>query len=92
MELKKKCYTAQQIHEAIDGVVNDYQKHMEIYRRLAQMEQEGEVVIRCKDCKYFTETAQSEKSTFSVGDCDLMEKTLVMNNGFCAWAIRRKNG
>ena len=80
MELKKKCYTAQQIHEAIDGVVNDYQKHMEIYKRLAQMEQEGEVVIRCKDCKYFAEAAEY---------CDLMEKKLVVNNGFCAWAIRR---
>lgn len=37
--LKKKYYTAVQIHEAIDGVV-DYSKHMEIYRRLAQMETE----------------------------------------------------
>lgn len=36
--LKKKYYTGLQIHEAIDGVVGDYQKAIEIYRRLAKME------------------------------------------------------
>lgn len=36
--LKKKYYTGLQIHEAIDGVVGDYKKAIEIYRRLAKME------------------------------------------------------
>jgi DNA-directed RNA polymerase subunit RPC12/RpoP len=38
MMLKKKYYTGVQIHEAIDGVVGDYKKAIEIYRRLAKME------------------------------------------------------
>lgn len=52
--LKKKYYTGLQIHEAIDGVVGDYQKAIEIYRRLAKMETDDLVpVVRCKDCKYW---------------------------------------
>lgn len=38
MMLKKKYYTGVQIHDAIDGVVGDYKKAIEIYRRLAKME------------------------------------------------------
>ncbi len=53
MMLKKKYYTGLQIHEAIDGVVGDYQKAIEIYRRLAKMETDDLVpVVRCKDCKH----------------------------------------
>lgn len=52
--LKKKYYTGLQIHEAIDGVVGDYKKAIEIYRRLAKMETDDLVpVVRCKDCKHW---------------------------------------
>ena len=44
--MKNKYYTAQQIHEAIDGVVNDYKKHTEIYRRLAHMETDDVVPVQ----------------------------------------------
>ena len=54
MMLKKKYYTGLQIHEAIDGVVGDYKKAIEIYRRLAKMETDDLVpVVRCKDCKHW---------------------------------------
>ena len=52
--LKRKYYTGEQIHEAIDGVVGDYKKAIEIYRRLAKMETDDLVpVIRCKECKHW---------------------------------------
>jgi hypothetical protein len=44
--LKKKYYTGLQIHEAIDGVVGDYKKAIEIYRRLAKMETDDVQPVR----------------------------------------------
>lgn len=47
-------------------------------------------VIRCKDCKYWMKTVGDDQ--WSLGDCNLFDKHLVMCNGFCAWAERRKDG
>ena len=44
-------------------------------------------VVRCKDCKYWTRSAGDDQ--WSIGDCNLFDKRLVMCNGFCAWAERR---
>lgn len=62
--LKRKYYTGEQIHEAIDGVVGDYKKAIEIYRRLAKMEtddvqpvklgkwKDGNKKQTCSECLY----------------------------------------
>lgn len=44
-------------------------------------------VVRCKDCKEWTQTAGDEE--FSVGRCEFLEHDLVMNKGFCAWGVRK---
>ena len=43
--MKNKYYTAQQIHEAIDGVVAR-QQQIEIYKRLAEMETDDVVPVQ----------------------------------------------
>ncbi len=44
-------------------------------------------IIRCRDCKHWKKTYGDE--SWSVGDCDVFDKKLVMCKGFCAWAERR---
>ena len=44
-------------------------------------------LVRCKDCKEWTQTAGDEE--FSVGRCEFLEHDLVMNKGFCAWGVRK---
>ena len=47
----------------------------------------GQKLVRCKDCKEWTQTAGDEE--FSVGRCEFLEHDLVMNKGFCAWGVRK---
>ena len=47
-------------------------------------------VIKCKDCKHWRKTIGDER--WSLGDCDVFDKKLVMCEGFCAWAERREDG
>ena len=44
-------------------------------------------IIRCKDCKEWTQTAGDDK--FSVGRCSFLEHDLVMSRGYCAWGVRK---
>lgn len=44
-------------------------------------------IIRCKDCKYWAKTEGDER--WSIGDCSFWEKSLVMCEGYCAWAERK---
>lgn len=76
--LKRKYYTGEQIHEAIDGVVGDYKKAIEIYRRLAKMETDDLVsVVRCKDCKCNVVTKLKENYCLRCED-------IVKDDYFCA--------
>jgi hypothetical protein len=76
--LKRKYYTGEQIHEAIDGVVGDYKKAIEIYRRLAKMETDDLVpVVRCKDCKWNVVTKLKENYCLRCED-------IVKDDYFCA--------
>lgn len=89
--LKKKYYTGLQIHEAIDGVVGDYQKAIEIYRRLAKMETDDLVpVVRCKDCKYWNKTWRNDWSP----DYHYCPMTDGVRKGifYCAYAERSEDG
>lgn len=45
-------------------------------------------IVRCKDCKHWTETCGDKQ--WGLGDCDVFDKHLVMCNGYCAWAERRE--
>lgn len=45
-------------------------------------------IIYCKKCKHWTMTCGNEQ--WGLGDCDVFDKHLVMCNGYCAWAERRK--
>jgi len=47
-------------------------------------------IIRCKDCQYWTRTVGDDQ--WSLGDCNLFDKHLVMCNGFCSWAERKDDG
>lgn len=47
-------------------------------------------IIYCKKCKHWTRTCGDEQ--WSLGDCDVFDKHLVMCNGYCAWAERREDG
>lgn len=91
MMLKKKYYTGLQIHEAIDGVVGDYKKAIEIYRRLAKMETDDLVpVVRCKDCKYWNKTWRNDWSP----DYHYCPMTDGVRKGifYCAYAERSEDG
>lgn len=46
-------------------------------------------IIYCKKCKHWTRTCGDEQ--WSLGDCDVFDKHLVMCNGYCAWAERRED-
>lgn len=88
--LKKKYYTGLQIHEAIDGVVGDYKKAIEIYRRLAKMETDDLVpVVRCKDCKYWDKTWRNDWSP----DYHYCPMTDGVRKGifYCAYAERSED-
>ena len=48
-------------------------------------------VIRCNDCKYWTQSIGKMKG-YGLGKCDFHDVHLVTCNGFCYWAERRDNG
>jgi hypothetical protein len=45
-------------------------------------------IILCKDCVHWVRTCGDNQ--WGLGDCDVFDKHLVMCEGFCAWAERRK--
>ena len=45
-------------------------------------------VIRCKDCKHWTQSVGKMKG-YGLGRCDFHDADLVTCNGFCYWAERR---
>lgn len=47
-------------------------------------------IIYCKKCEHWTMTYGDEQ--WGLGDCDVFDKHLVMCNGYCAWAERRRDG
>lgn len=48
-------------------------------------------IIRCKDCKHWTQSTGKMKG-YGLGRCDFHDADLVTCNGFCYWAEGRTDG
>ena len=61
----------------------------DVYKALNCIPSAQPEIIRCNDCKHWTQTTGNMRG-FGLGDCDYINAKLVNCNGFCYWAERRE--